>query len=62
MAAPVAVSETRLGAKHGYTINSSPATSCGHHRRCHFCARSNTTVWACRFGVTVLLANVHDRD
>jgi hypothetical protein len=26
------------------------------------CARSRTTVGACRFGVAVLLANVHDRE
>ena len=30
-------------------------------RRCQVCARSNITVWACRFVVAVLPANVHDR-
>jgi hypothetical protein len=30
--------------------------------RCQCCARSKTTVRACRFAVAVLLASVHDRD
>jgi hypothetical protein len=42
------------------------SSSMGHwvrtSSRCHRCARSNTTFCACRFGVAVRLAKVHDRE
>jgi hypothetical protein len=41
MAAPVAISDRRLGVKYGYTVNNTPATMWGH--RCCFFPYTKST-------------------